>query len=431
MDTFMNVVREITRFATSLTLIFIPLVVSSRAFAFQEPAPGVIHALLVADSDSSLGDSVKHDVSQLTRALTLAFQEHPSRLRLHSPLLGSAVTVSAIESFFNDLRSGPEDTLFFYFSGHGEVRPELGHVLNFANPDEKERKILPRFELLALLKAKNPRLTVVLTDCCSAIRRPPVVAAAEARVEVHPPPAWAVAGCLLLQHRGVVDITASCPGQAAWPNQVDGGGILTGAFAGLLDRYNVYSLDKNKDGFVEWNEFYPVLEKRTQSGFSFLQFLLWQMRQRAIRQKQDPDDVLSEDQKQASEQPTQKTWTCSILPFLRVGVRVVDSGNGLTLEEIYPGTPASTASGLKQGDTIVGVGDTPVRNEKEFLLAVDANPGDKPLMLKVREAGASLARTVTIALRDNELPPGVRRWPVTTAAGPDGPSAGSPRPRSP
>jgi len=394
------------RVAITLTFVFASLSASS-GFAFQDPAPGVIHALLVADSDSDLGNSVEQDVSTLKFALAQAFREHPSRLQIYDPLMGNSVTASAIQSFFKDLRSGPDDTLLFYYSGHGQILAESGHVLNLTNPDEKGRKILPRLDLLMAMKAKNPRLVVVLTDCCSKIRKPeipPAPAPSKALPPEIPPPPWAVAGCLFLQHRGVVDITASCPGQAAWPNSRSVGGIFTDAFTALLDPYNLSVLDKNGDKFIEWNEFYPELEKRTQQGFVYLQFSLKEKKRWSVKNGIDPEDALSEEEKQAVLQPTQKIWTCSILPRLRVGVRVLDSPGGLKLEEIYPGTPASTAKGLKKGDNIVGVGDKQVQNEREFLLAVDATPGDKPIVLKVKEPGAVQPLAVSVKLRDNDLP---------------------------
>ena len=56
--------RHVMTIATTLTFIFTGLL-GSTGFGFQESSPGVIHALLVADSDSSLGDSVKkEDVRQ-------------------------------------------------------------------------------------------------------------------------------------------------------------------------------------------------------------------------------------------------------------------------------------------------------------------------------------------------------------------------------
>jgi hypothetical protein len=380
----------------------------AEAFAFAQSEPGVIHALLVGDSDSTVGESASDDVFSLRRALAFAFEDHSSRLRLYPPLLGQSVTVSAVETFFKDLKSRPEDTLLFYYSGHGEIRPELGHVLNFANPDGNGRRILPRSELLGFIKAKNPRLTVLVTDCCSAIRKHLIAPALQAPFAPYVPPKWAVAGCLLLQHRGVVDITASCPGQAAFPNFTGVGGIFTDRFAALLDRFQLFRLDKNKDGFVDWNEFYPELEHDAQRGFASLQDTMKMRKRTAEMQGAKPELALSEDENQVIRQPTQKSWTCSILPFLRVGVRVVDSPDGLRLEEIYPGSPASMASGLVPGLTIIGVGDAQVRNEKEFVRAVDATSGDKPLVLKLREPGSARPRTVTIRLRDDEIPEQLR-----------------------
>jgi Caspase domain len=401
----MIILRRVIGHATTLILIWSALAVSTRAFASQEPASGVIHALLVGDSDSSLGDSVTRDVAALGGALRSAFIAHPRLVQLHV-LTSSHATAAAIESFLKDLNSGPDDTLLVFFSGHGEVRPEVGHVLNFTNPDEKGRKILPRDDLLGLMKAKNPRLIVLLTDCCSTIRQRHVAPAPRAP-GLGGPPKWAVAGCLLLQHRGVVDITASCPGQPAWPNSLGIGGLFTESLVELLDASNLELLDQNKDGFVEWDEFYPELQKHTQQGFVFLQHALKQKLQLASKSNSNPEDALSEDENLALRQPTQKSWTFSILPFLRVGVRVADSPEGLRLEEIYAGTPASMAQGLQAGCTIVGVADTPVQNEREFVRAVDASPGDMPLVFKLKGPGDAPPRTVTVALRDNEIPPGV------------------------
>ena len=395
------------RIAAALLFFFAACLVSS-AQGFQAPwSSGVIHALLVADSDSNLGDSVLQDVRMLGGALEKAFEEHSSRLHLEKRE-GKSVKASEILSWFRNLNPNPDDTLLFYYSGHGEIRPDLGHVLALTNA-ENGNKLLPRSDILSELKSKKTRLVVVLTDCCSTIRPPIPIPAPQppAEAELVAPPPWAVAGCLFLQHRGVVDITASCPGQAAWPAawpESSGGGIFTGTFADLLDPHNLHSLDKNKDGFIEWNEFYPELEKRTQQDFVRLQSSLKARRKQSVM----PEEALSEDEKKAVLQPTQKIWTCSVLPFLRVGVRVLDSPGGLKLEEIYPGTPASTAQRLKKGDTIVGVGDKLVQNEREFLLAVDGTPGDKPIVLKVRESRAAPPHTVTLHLRDNDVPADVR-----------------------
>ena len=374
------------------------------AHGFQAPpSSGVIHALLVADSDSNLRKSVLQDVVMLSGALEEAFKEHPSRLRLETRT-GKSVKVSEILSWFHNLNSNPDDTLLFYYSGHGEIRPNLGHVLSLTNA-ENGNKILPRSDILSELKRKRTRLVVVLTDCCSTIRPPLIAPAPQAPARLAPPP-WAVAGCLLLQHRGLVDINASCPGQEAWPIVTVDGGIFTQNLSHLLNANMRDSIDRNGDKFIEWDEFYPMLEKQTQLGFRNLQL--------SLEQRKKARDPLTSFEQQAVDQTTQKIWTCSVLRFLRLGVRVLDSPGGLKLEEIYPGTPASTAQGLKNGDFIVGVGDKQVQNERDFLLAVDATntvdemKRDIPIVLKVKEPGAVQPRTVTLKLRDNDVPADMR-----------------------
>jgi C-terminal processing protease CtpA/Prc len=143
--------------------------------------------------------------------------------------------------------------------------------------------------------------------------------------------------------------------------------------------------------------------------------LKWRERA-AVSNGADREDALSEEEKQALLQPTQKNWTCSVLPFLRLGVRVLDTPGGLRLEEIYPGTPAGAAEGLKPGDIIVGVGEKPVRDERGFLLAVDATPGDRPIVLRLKGPGADQPRAVAIKLRDNDVPADVRIPPAPAVA---------------
>ena len=414
-------------------LFFVATCLVPGAHGYQAPpGSGVIHALLVADSDSNLRKSVLQDVVMLSGALEEAFKEHPSRLRLETRT-GKSVKVSEILSWFHNLNSNPDDTLLFYYSGHGEIRPNLGHVLSLTNA-ENGNKILPRADILREMKCKRTRLVVVLTDCCSTIR--PLPPPPSAVTPVPPPPPWAVAGCLLLQHRGLVDINASCPGQEAWPDFTAVGGIFTGNLSMLLNGNMRDSIDKNGDKFIEWDEFYPMLEKRTQLGFRNLQL--------SLERRKKARDPLTSFEQQAVDQTTQKIWTCSVLPFLRLGVRVLDSPGGLKLEEIYPGTPASTAQGLKNGDFIVGVGDKQVQNERDFLLAVDATKTvdemkrEIPIVLKVKEPGAVQPRAVSVKLRDNDVPADVRLpWAPSLAPPPpaqlpahDWPYVGNPGPGS-
>ena len=386
------------RIAAALLFFFAACLVSGAQGFQAPPSSGVIHALLVADSDSNLRKSVLQDVAMLDGALKEAFKEHPSRLRLETRT-GKSVKVSEILSWFHNLNSNPDDTLLFYYSGHGEIHPNRGHVLSLTNA-ENGNKILPRADILSEMKRKRTRLVVVLTDCCSTIRPTIGPVPTPPPAGLLPIPPWAVAGCLLLQHRGLVDINASCPGQEAWPGFTPVGGIFTGNLSTLLNGNMLFSIDKNGDGFIEWNEFYQVLEKNTQRDFLELQS--------SLKERKRTGDVLTGFEQQAVDQKTQKIWTCSVLPFLRLGVRVLDSPGGLRLEEIYPGTPASTAQGLKNGDTIVAVGDKQVQNERDFLLAVDATntvdemKRDIPIVLKVKEPGAVQPRAVPVKLRDNE-----------------------------
>jgi len=69
---------------------------------------------------------------------------------------------------------------------------------------------------------------------------------------------------LFFAPKGLIDITAAMPGEAAWFNQE--GGIFTDALSTLfLIEKQVMDLDG--DGVVDWNEAYGKLKQMTQQRF--------------------------------------------------------------------------------------------------------------------------------------------------------------------
>src|SRR5262249_38115654 len=63
--------------------------------------------------------------------------------------------------YYQDLKVEPNETLVFYYAGHGAYDTSKGHLLTFVQGD------LPRASLMAAMQKHKPRLTVVLTDCCA------------------------------------------------------------------------------------------------------------------------------------------------------------------------------------------------------------------------------------------------------------------------
>ncbi len=178
---------------------------------------GRVHALLIAATDDpSIGRAVKLDNQHMKEALTHGL---PAWGRGTVRTLESSMVLR--HNIFNEidrLPVGPDDTLFVYFTGHGGYDRSGQHVIALA------RGRLSRKELLARIKARRARLTVLMTDACSG----------EAPVEEgnhnKAPVRNGLLVSLLLEHAGVVDVNAATQGQLGWCSSTGVGSWFTWVF---------------------------------------------------------------------------------------------------------------------------------------------------------------------------------------------------------
>jgi putative serine protease PepD len=88
-------------------------------------------------------------------------------------------------------------------------------------------------------------------------------------------------------------------------------------------------------------------------------------------------------------------------PWLGVETTQPPGGAGALVDEVVPGSPAERA-GVRAGDIIVGVGDTPVDDPQDVADAVkDREPGED-LDVRVRRGTGEQELDVTLGVR----PPG-------------------------
>ncbi|QDV34636.1 hypothetical protein [Tautonia plasticadhaerens] len=178
-------------------------------------------------------------------------------------------------------------TLFVYYAGHGGTDPRTGHFLRTPWGD------LSRAVLLAEVRARSPRLSLGITDCCSTRATfkgflPRVPSPPERRAVEH----------LLLQHVGCVDMNASSYQPERWLYQAafydPTGGIFTRAFVSIFDPipqpapqvgpvaagepdhggyYRRFHADhpahhdRNEDGFIDWTEARGYLDATVSASF--------------------------------------------------------------------------------------------------------------------------------------------------------------------
>jgi hypothetical protein len=250
-------------------------VVFGLTVATAAPPPELrkVHALLVVDTRSGLGESVKVDGERIDRLLSNNLPKDRAEIRI---LTGKDVNADAILTYYRDLKVGRDDALFFYYAGHGATDPEKGHFLAL---QDLHAKPLLRGDLLRAMQSHQPGLVVLMTDCCSNRYKLPGktrrVYADEGTARAIQP----VLRCLLYQSRGTVDITASS-GNASYGDDHDGG-IFTRTFDKLV-RDGLTPSDADGDGFVSWPEFFSRVQAETEGVF-----VSWAKHQRALGEEVD------------------------------------------------------------------------------------------------------------------------------------------------
>lgn len=216
-----------------------------------------VRALLVIDTDSGL-DGVDQD-RQNMRSLLARF-ERQGRAEVKVFEGSQDVNRDRIINYFRSQPDASLDTVLFYYSGHGATDPRVGHYLALANGPGLVRSDLKR-EIARL----RPRLSVILTDCCSnSVPLPPTPGAPQPRDEV--------AYDLFFRARGTVDITAAAYdtrtglGESGWGDQT--GGFFTSALTSTIRYQEKAQLDTSGDGLVSWAEAFPALVEATKDKYT-------------------------------------------------------------------------------------------------------------------------------------------------------------------
>jgi hypothetical protein len=214
-----------------------------------------LHVLVVLDTDSELRKQLEIDEVRLTRCLKERIPADRYALRV---LKGADVTRDRILGACKDLKVGRNDGVLFFYGGPGGLGPQKTQLLRLHHG-----KPLLRSEIRRALEAKQAGLVVLLTDCCKRTVvdvGKPDVPMRDLATEINPS-----MRCLLFQARGFVDITSAEGGTSAGDTRR--GSLFTRVLCKLLWQ-PIAELDRNKDGFVNWQEFYDRLKTETEEQFS-------------------------------------------------------------------------------------------------------------------------------------------------------------------
>jgi hypothetical protein len=244
-----------------LALAFAAIGIGAPAVYADGNEKPTVHLVAIGDLDvgGEFGQKVAADAENIVATFEKAFAKAGKANQLKTQLLlGKDVTPANTLDLIARLNVKNNDTLIVLYSGHGMTRPDRKHWLTFRHG------WLPREALLAGMKAKEPRLMVLLTDCCSGGIN------AESLVPKYQPRNmkdgeimdWNTVDNLFLRHGGLVDLTAAEPGFCGKLDLEKSGSLFTNALIRVLKTPHaelVCHLDKDGDGQLQWDELLPQL----------------------------------------------------------------------------------------------------------------------------------------------------------------------------
>ena len=132
-------------------------------------------------------------------------------------------TAARLREAIRDLDAGPEDTIFFYYTGHGQRDRNNNHVFSLRQTGGYD---VMRSEVETALKGKNARLTVMISDSCNVYPTDPFLGGLQSYHSVlSNVEKTELTGFekLLLNYRGVVNLNSSDIDQRGWGNSAMGG----------------------------------------------------------------------------------------------------------------------------------------------------------------------------------------------------------------
>jgi hypothetical protein len=198
-----------------------------------------VHTVVVGDLSPAAGWGIyaPNVILDLTGMFSMIHANLPESQRTYQHLQideDAFSTPTTILDALDSIEARAEDTIFFYFSGHGAV-DDQGHFLALAQGKLYRQTILER------LTRKAARLVVVITDCCNS-RSDGEVFAAPAPFYEEPQQPTPLFRSLFLEPRGLVDINSSSPGESAFfvaekePGFSASGSIFTVELGRWVDR---------------------------------------------------------------------------------------------------------------------------------------------------------------------------------------------------
>ena len=194
----------------------------AASYAQEADESKFLHILIIGDTlDSGIGKGVETDIEALKNLFEDGIPESKRRVTV---LADEFLTLVSLFDAIDQLNVAPYDSLLLYYCGHGVIDEEDNHY--FALSAGK----VPRSKVLEAMQAQNPRLSVLLSDCCAIL---------DPTVPFRWAPHFKTVNSELLRHlffrsTGLVDINSAQSGEVAFCSDFSGG-FFTARFCHLFD----------------------------------------------------------------------------------------------------------------------------------------------------------------------------------------------------
>lgn len=246
---------------TSIKYMIIVAIVS--LFPVTNGFSQAFHAIIACNTaDSSIGVGMSSDLKNMrneaeTIASMLECEDYDVKV-----FDGATCTKANISQYISDMEVGRDDVILFFYGGHGT------HAMNNSNDPWPQMCMNTNIESLfmsvasldKLITSKQPRLSVIFTNCCNkeqnGISIKPLFAQAEGPTLLSNYNS-AVFKTLFLKTKGKVMMTSSKLGQYSWCGP--SGGVFTNY---LLDAFDEVGTNKISP---TWNSVCKSVYEKTSS----------------------------------------------------------------------------------------------------------------------------------------------------------------------
>lgn len=337
-----------------------------------------VHAVIAGDTSpwaawGKYEPNITLDMTMMYSVLHSQLPEH--QLEYHSLMMSTDEESSpqTVMQLLDEVMVEPNDTLFFYFTGHG-AQDDRGHHLALA------QGALYRAELLPYLQGKGARLTVVMTDCCN-VRSDGKLQIFPAPYAERPAQVTPVFRSLFMEPRGVVDICSSSPGESAFfaVDPESPGGIAGSLFTRSLAAW----FDDWQNQTSTWDNLLRGVSLRVHIAF---------------RESYPHGSQIT---KGAARQADQNVFAIAYpgMPERsgpRTGLQVRDeSARGALIVNVNPDSPAARAydlsakrsQALRAGQVIIEANGQPIHGAQDFMSVTQKSPQVMRLTVQDPRAG--------------------------------------------